>query len=70
MKSAIIEPSCDPVQTQINIVRQSIDFYSWYLGRCDEISPDASARANLVKKIEHEVKNLDLLKSKHPEYFI
>ena len=69
MKSAIIEPSRDPVQTQINIVRQSIDVYSWYLGRCDENSPPQE-RANLVKKIEHEVKNLDLLKSKHPEYFI
>ena len=68
MKSAIIEPSRDPVQTQINIVRQTIDVYSWYLGCCDENSPQE--RANLVLKIEKEVKNLDLLKSKHPEYFI
>ena len=69
MKSAIIEPSRDPVQTQINIVRQSIDVYSRYLGRCDENSPPQE-RANLVLKIEKEVKNLDLLKLKHPEYFI
>ena len=70
MKILTKDDGRDPVQTQIDIVQKSINFYSWYLGRCDEISPDTSARANLVKKIEYEVKNLDLLKSKHPEYFI
>ena len=68
-KSSNKEPSRDPVQTQINIVQQAIVVYSIYLAHGDgKFSPDV--RASLVKKIEHETKNLDRLKSKHPEYFI
>lgn len=59
----------DPVQTRIDIIQTSIKVYSHYLERyVDKSSP--KPHAELVRMIEKEVKNLDSLKSRHPEYFI
>jgi hypothetical protein len=63
------DPGHDPVQTRIDIVQKSIEVYSQYLGWYDDKS-SSKIRDELLRKIEREVKNLDLLKSKHPEYFI
>lgn len=69
MKILTKDTGRDPVQTQIDIVQKSIMVYSHYLDWYDDKS-SPKAHAELLRKIEKEVKNLDLLKSKHPEYFI
>ena len=69
MKILTKDPGHDPVQTKIDIVQSTIRVYESYLDWYDDKS-SPNAHVELLRKLEKEVKNLEVLKSKHPEYFI
>lgn len=70
MKILTKDSGHDPVQTQIDIVQRMIRFYSLYLDCWYEDISATGARAKLAQNLDKEVKNLEVLKSTHPEYFI
>jgi len=63
----------DNIQTKIDIVNETIKMYSEYIDSA-LISSDIPDTPNIIDNmklnLEKELKNLEKLKLKHPEYFI